>query len=62
MFKKNYKVETIVTPKGNRPMYKVTSTKRMTKKEATKLQNTRKIGLLNEHADYKWITYNVIDI
>ena len=62
MFKKSYKVETIVTPKGNRPMYKVTSTKKMTKKEAVRLQNTRKMGLLNEHVEYKWITYNVIDI
>lgn len=58
MFKKLYKVETIVTPKYG-PMYSIFTVKKMTKKEAEKLVNTRKIGLLDGHKDYKWIGYNV---
>lgn len=62
MFKKNYKVETIVTPKGNAPRYTVVSTKRMTKKEAIKLQNTKKFGIMDTNANYKWIVYNVTEM
>lgn len=61
MFKKNYKVETIVTPK-NAPRYSVIHTKKMTKKEAVKLANTKKFGVRDYTKDYKWIVYKVTEM
>lgn len=58
MFKKNYKIETIVTLK-NGTKYTTTKTKKMSKKEAIKLDNTKKIGIDDNTKDYKWIVYNV---
>ena len=58
MFRKNYKVETIITLKNGT---KDTTTKiqKMTKKEAIKLNNTTKVGVNDITKDYKWIVYNV---
>ena len=61
MFKKMYKVETIVTQK-NGLRYTTVHTCKMTKKEASKLANTKKIGVLDTTKGYKWIVYNVIDL
>ena len=61
MFKKMYKVETIVTQK-NGLKYTTVHTCKMTKKEAIKLANTKKIGVLDTTKGYKWIVYNVIDM
>lgn len=58
MFKKNYKVETIVTLK-NGTKYTTTKIRKMTKKEAIKLANMTKIGVNDITKDYKWIVYNV---
>lgn len=58
MFKKTYKVETIITMK-NGTKYTTTKTCKMTKKEAIKLANTTKIGVNDITKDYKWIVYNV---
>lgn len=61
MFKRKYKVETIVTQK-NGTRYTTTDIRRMTKKEANKLANTKKFGVLDPMKGYKWIIYNVIDM
>lgn len=61
MFKKMYKVETIITPK-NAPQYTVVSRKKMSKKEAVKLANTKKFGVRDYNKDYKWIVYKVTEI
>ena len=49
-----YKVETIVTQK-NGLRYTTVHTCKMTKKEAIKLANTKKIGVLDTTKGYKWI-------
>lgn len=58
MFRKNYKVETIITLK-NGTKYTTTKIQKMTKKEAIKLNNTTKVGVNDITKDYKWIVYNV---
>ena len=61
MFKRKYKVETIVTQK-NGLVYKTSHIAKMSRKEAEKLANTKKIGVLDTTKGYKWIVYNVIDL
>lgn len=61
MFKRKYKVDTIVTQK-NGLKYVTTHTCKMSKKEAVKLVNSRKVGLLDTTKGYKWIVYNVTEI
>lgn len=61
MFKKWYKVEIIVTPK-NGVRYSIFKKDKMSRKEATKLVNTRKCGLGDSTKAYKWIAYAVTKI
>lgn len=61
MFKRKYRVETIVTQK-NGLVYKTSHIAKMSRKEAEKLANTKKIGVLDTTKGYKWIVYNVIDL
>ena len=61
MFKRKYRVETIVTQK-NGLVYKTSHITKMSRKEAEKLANTKKFGVLDTTKGYKWIVYNVIDL
>ena len=59
MFKRKYRVETIVTQK-NGLVYKTSHIAKMSRKEAEKLANTKKIALSDTTKGDKCIVYNVI--
>ena len=61
MFKRKYRIETIVTQK-NGLVYRTTHFERMTRKQAEKLANTKKFGVLDATKGYKWIVYDVKEV